>query len=44
MNKPKMHNNTRISSFQNGLNNHPLRSTGLYFKSKIMEGSQEVKK
>lgn len=43
MNKPKMHNNTRISSFQNRLN-HPLRSTGLYFKSKIMEGSQEVKK
>ena len=43
MNKPNIHNNIDISSFRNGLN-HPLSSIGFYFKSKIIEGSCEVKK
>ena len=30
-----------ISSFQNELN-HPFSSTGIYFKSQIVEGSNEV--
>ena len=43
MNKPKMHSDTGISSFQKGLN-HTFSSTGFYFKSGIIEGSHEVKK
>ena len=44
MNELNIHNNiTGISSFLNGLN-HPLGSTGFYFKSKIVEDSREVKK
>ena len=44
MNELNIHNNiTGISSFLNGLN-HPLDSTGFYFKSKIVEDSREVKK
>ena len=32
-----------ISGFRNGLN-HPFSSAGSYFKSKITDGSHEVKK
>ena len=32
-----------MSSFRNGLN-HPFSYTSFYFKSKIIEGSHEVKK
>ena len=39
-----MHTNIiGISSFQNGLND-PFSSTGFCFKSKIVEGSHEIKK
>ena len=43
MNKLKIQNDHGISSFRNGLN-HPLSSAGLYFESKIIEGSHEVRK
>ena len=36
MNKPNIHNNIDISSFQNGLNNL-FSSTGVYLKSKVRE-------
>ena len=41
INKPNIHINNGISSFQNGLND--LNSTGFYFKSKVTEGSHEGK-
>ena len=42
MNKPNIHNNIidNILSFQNGLNDF-FRSTGFYFKSKVIEGSHK---
>ena len=43
MNKSNLHNDIGISSFRNGLN-HPFGPTGFYFKSKIIDGSYEVKK
>ena len=43
MNKQNMHNNTDISSLQNGLSPY-FGSVGYYFKSKIIEGSHEAKK
>ena len=36
MNKPNIHNNIDISSFQNGLN-HSCNSTDFYIKNKIIE-------
>ena len=43
MNKPNIYNNiTSISSFQNRHNNL-IKSTGFYFKMKVMEGSHKGK-
>ena len=41
MNKPNIHTNIGISSFQNGFNNL-FSSTGFYYKSKIVKGCHEV--
>ena len=40
MNKPNKQNNIGISNFQTGLNDL-FKSTGFYFKSKVIEGSHE---
>ena len=42
MNKPNIHNNIidNILSFQNGLNDL-FRSTGFYFKGKVIEGNHK---
>ena len=43
MNKPNIHSNIgSISCFQNGLNDLSC-STGFYFKSKVLEGSNKGK-
>ena len=42
MNKLNIHNNSGISSFQNGLNDL-FTSTGFYFNSKIIEVSHKGK-
>ena len=39
INKPNIHINNGISSFQNGLNDP--NSTGFYFNSKVTEGSHK---
>ena len=42
INKPNIHNNIDISSFQNGLNDL-FSSTGFYLTSKVIEGSHNGK-